>query len=173
MSATVLSGRDRAILRAVLKGRAELVAGRTPELLIDGRWCCDQTAAHALCAAGLIAAIRPATTGVRVRCALSRPGFAALAAVPSETPRPGGMSLASLRRVGSPNTHHASGEDPMLTTTNPDCLALDHDWDWGVEPCPCGRPHTFRICARCLIVDDPACDATETTGITDGSEVLI
>ena len=35
-----LSCRDRAILRAVAKGGAELLAGAEPDLFLDGR-CCD------------------------------------------------------------------------------------------------------------------------------------
>jgi hypothetical protein len=162
MTAVVtLTSRDRAILGAVREGRVELVAGRTPELVIDGRWCCDQVAAHALCRAGLIIATGAALPGVRVECALSRAAFAALAGVTPEMPRPGGHSAKNAHRVGFPTTHHASGEDQMLTITNPDCLAVGCDWDWGVEPCSCGRAHTFRICARCLVSDDPECDATD------------
>jgi hypothetical protein len=39
-----LSGRDRAILRAVAAGGAELVFGAEPDLLLQGRCCCDQVA---------------------------------------------------------------------------------------------------------------------------------
>jgi hypothetical protein len=82
--------------------------------------------------------------------------------LPMKTPRPGGLSLESLRRVGSPNTHDRSGEDPMVLTknpaprtVNPDCVALGCDWDWGVEFCPgCGLSHTYRICLRCLTPDN-------------------
>jgi hypothetical protein len=59
----------------------------------------------------------------------------------------------------------------MVRTDNPDCAWLGCDWDWGTEPCSRGRAHTFRICARCLLTDDPACDATEIT--TDGAEVAV
>ena len=55
-TATTLSGRDRAILRAVAAGGAELQLGAEPDLFLDGRCCCDQTAAHYLVHAGLIAA---------------------------------------------------------------------------------------------------------------------
>jgi hypothetical protein len=55
-------------------------------------------------------------------------------------------------------------------TTNPDCLALGCDWDWGTQPCECGRPHTFRICAHCLLLDDPVCDAAEDAAEDDGDE---
>ena len=53
---STLSGRDRAILRAVAAGGAELQLGSEPELFFDGRSCCDQSAAHYLVRAGLIAA---------------------------------------------------------------------------------------------------------------------
>ena len=53
---STLSGRDRAILRAVAAGGAELQLGTEPDLFFDGRCCCDQAAAHLLVRAGLIAA---------------------------------------------------------------------------------------------------------------------
>ena len=56
---TTLSGRDRAILRAVAAGGAELQLGTEPDLFFDGRSCCDQTAAHYLVHAGLITAAAP------------------------------------------------------------------------------------------------------------------
>ena len=37
---STLSGRDRAILRAVAAGGAELVLGTEPDLFLDGRCCC-------------------------------------------------------------------------------------------------------------------------------------
>ncbi len=47
MTATsTLSGRDRAILRAVAAGGAQLRLGAEPDLFFDGRSCCDQSAAH-------------------------------------------------------------------------------------------------------------------------------
>jgi hypothetical protein len=55
-----LSARDRSILRAVAGGRAELVWGSEPDLYLDGRFCCDQSAVHRLVRTGLIA---PATEG--------------------------------------------------------------------------------------------------------------
>ncbi len=42
-----LTGRDRAILRAVARGDAELACGAEPDLFLDGRCCCDQLAAAA------------------------------------------------------------------------------------------------------------------------------
>jgi hypothetical protein len=75
---TLLSGRDRAILRAVAAGDAELVLGPGPDLLLGGRCCCDQGAAHRLVRAGLI---RPATLGAcgeRVAAVVTSEGLSAL-----------------------------------------------------------------------------------------------
>ena len=55
-----MSARDRAILRAVAVGRAELVCGCVPHLLVDGLHVCDQDT-HAL--AGLIAPAIPGRVG--------------------------------------------------------------------------------------------------------------
>ena len=77
-----LTRRDRAILTAVANGRAELVLGAEPDLLLDGRCCCDQVAAHRLARAGLIApATKAARQGVgqRVPAALTPAGTAQLA----------------------------------------------------------------------------------------------
>lgn len=51
-----LSGRERALLRAVAAGRCELGGGCEPVLLIDGLTCADSGAARRLVAAGLIGA---------------------------------------------------------------------------------------------------------------------
>jgi hypothetical protein len=77
MTAT-LTGRDRAILRAVATGGAELVAGAEPDLLLDGRYCCDQTAAHRLARAGLIAPATVAGVGQRVAAVLTAAGTTAV-----------------------------------------------------------------------------------------------
>jgi len=63
---STLSGRDRAILRAVAAGGAELALGTEPDLFLDGRCCCDQSAAHRLVRAGLIAAATLGLVGQRV-----------------------------------------------------------------------------------------------------------
>jgi hypothetical protein len=58
----------------------------------------------------------------------------------------------------------AQGLDPITgvhQTTNPDCLALGCDWDWGPGLCECGQRHTFRTCRRCRFSDDPICAADE------------
>jgi hypothetical protein len=49
-----LSGRDRALLRAVAAGRCQLGAGWQPVLLVDGLACADSLAGQRLVAAGLI-----------------------------------------------------------------------------------------------------------------------
>ena len=75
---STLSGRDRAILRAVSAGAAEMALGSEPDLFIDGRCCCDQSAAHHLVRAGLIAATTLGLVGQRVAAALTPAGHRAL-----------------------------------------------------------------------------------------------
>ena len=72
--AIALTHRDRAILRAVAGGTAELIGGSQPDLLVDGRCCCDQMAARRLAHAGLIAGAAPATIGERVPARLTQAG---------------------------------------------------------------------------------------------------
>ena len=71
-----MTARDRALLRAVGVGRAELVCGCEPHLLVDGRHVCDQDT-HAL--AGLIAPAIPGQVGMRVLAVLTDAGRRALA----------------------------------------------------------------------------------------------
>jgi hypothetical protein len=73
-----LSCRDRAILRAVAKGGAELTGGAEPDLLLDGRFCADQSAAHRLARAGLIATAGSGAPGSRVTARLTSVGYDAL-----------------------------------------------------------------------------------------------
>jgi hypothetical protein len=75
---STLSGRDRAILRAVAAGGAELQLGSEPDLFFDGRSCCDQSAAHYLVRAGLIAAATLGLVGRRVDAVLTPAGHEAL-----------------------------------------------------------------------------------------------
>jgi hypothetical protein len=75
---TTLSGRDRAILRAVAAGGAELQLGTEPDLFFDGRCCCDQIAAHSLVHAGLIAPATLGLVGRRVAAVLTPAGHDAL-----------------------------------------------------------------------------------------------
>ena len=77
-SMNTLSGRDRAILRAVAAGGAELRLGAEPDLFLDGRCCCDQSAAHHLVHAGLIAATALKLVSQRVAAALTPAGRQAL-----------------------------------------------------------------------------------------------
>jgi hypothetical protein len=69
-----LTGRERAILRAVAAGSAELTGGREPDLLLDGRYCCDQGAVHRLVQAGLIAPARVCAVGDRVPAQVTTAG---------------------------------------------------------------------------------------------------
>lgn len=79
-----LSARDRAILRAVGTGTAELVWSAEPDLYLDGRFCCDQAAVHRLVRAGLIApAVGAALLGAaagRVQARVTAAGARAIAA---------------------------------------------------------------------------------------------
>ena len=75
-----LTHRDRAILRAVAGGTAELLGGSEPDLLVDGRCCCDQPAVRRLAHAGLIIAARPAVLGQRVPARLTAAGHQELLA---------------------------------------------------------------------------------------------
>ncbi|MGH8963716.1 MAG: hypothetical protein ACRDXB_00030 [Actinomycetes bacterium] len=52
-TSTILSHRDRAVLRAVAAGRCTVAAGAV--LAVDGMGCCDQFVGHRLTTAGLIA----------------------------------------------------------------------------------------------------------------------
>lgn len=74
-----LSHRDRAILRAVAGGGAQLVVSAEPDLFLDGRCCSDQPAAHRLAHAGLIAPVFPARAGERVAAELTAAGVVLLA----------------------------------------------------------------------------------------------
>jgi hypothetical protein len=71
---TALTYRDRAILRAVAGGTAELLGGSQPDLMVDGRCCSDQMAAHRLAHAGLIVGARPSVVGQRVPARLTAAG---------------------------------------------------------------------------------------------------
>jgi hypothetical protein len=69
-----LSVRDRAILREVAEGRAELVWGSEPDLYIEGRSCCDQSAVHRLVRAGLIAPAVEVAVGRRIPATITTAG---------------------------------------------------------------------------------------------------
>jgi hypothetical protein len=74
-----LTHRDRAILRAVAVGTAEMVVGAVPDLMLDGRCCADQLAAHRLARVGLIAATRQGMAGRLVPARLTAAGRSVLA----------------------------------------------------------------------------------------------
>lgn len=73
-----LNHRERATLRAVATGRAQLTHSREPDLFIDGLAVCDQTCARRLANLGLIAAARDGQPGERVPAVLTKAGEAAL-----------------------------------------------------------------------------------------------
>jgi hypothetical protein len=75
-----LTHRDRAILRAVAGGTAELLGGAHPNLFVDGLCCSDQMAARRLARAGLIARAVPAARGQRVPARLTPAGHQELLA---------------------------------------------------------------------------------------------
>jgi hypothetical protein len=56
----VLTGRDRAVLRAIAAGRCQLGVGYAPVLRIDGFGCADSSVGHRLLAAGLVYPADPA-----------------------------------------------------------------------------------------------------------------
>ena len=72
----MVTARDHALLRAVQVGRAELICGCEPHLLVDGLHVCDQDT-HAL--AGLIAPAIPGRVGMRVLAVLTDAGRRAMA----------------------------------------------------------------------------------------------
>jgi hypothetical protein len=75
-----LTHRDRAILRAVAGGTAELLGGAHPDLLVDGLCCSDQMAARRLTRAGLIAGAAAVSCGRRVPARLTPAGHQGLLA---------------------------------------------------------------------------------------------
>ncbi len=60
METFTVSGRDRAVLRAIAMGRCQLGAGCEPVLLVDGLGCADFSTGGRLVAAGLVAPPDPA-----------------------------------------------------------------------------------------------------------------
>ncbi|MFD1148111.1 hypothetical protein [Saccharothrix hoggarensis] len=74
-----LSGRAKAMLRAVAAGRAQLTGGREPDLYVDGLPCCDQMATHDLVRAGLLRARRAVRLDERADAELTDEGRAAIA----------------------------------------------------------------------------------------------
>lgn len=58
VTAEQLNYRERATLRAVARGGAEMTCSCEPDLFVDGLACCDQTTVHRLVRQGLIAPAR-------------------------------------------------------------------------------------------------------------------
>ncbi|SFW71438.1 hypothetical protein [Amycolatopsis australiensis] len=75
---TELNHRERATLRAVAGGHAEISCSCEPDLFIDGLSCCDQSTVHRLARLGLIAPARPGKCGERVPALLTEAGVRAL-----------------------------------------------------------------------------------------------
>lgn len=75
---TELNHRERATLRAVAGGHAEISCSCEPDLFIDGLSCCDQSTVHRLARLGMIAPARPGKRGERVPALLTDVGSLAL-----------------------------------------------------------------------------------------------
>ncbi len=73
-----LSGRAKAVLRAVAAGRAQVTGGREPDLYIDGLPCCDQAVPRDLVRAGLLRARRAVGFDERTEAELTDAGRAAI-----------------------------------------------------------------------------------------------
>lgn len=70
--------RHQRILADVAAGRVATTCRGTPELIIDGRCCCDQSAGPLLAAAGWIRPLMSDPTGGPVPAMLTDAGRAAL-----------------------------------------------------------------------------------------------
>ncbi|WP_028847259.1 MULTISPECIES: hypothetical protein [Thermocrispum] len=77
-----LNHRERATLRAVARGGAEITLSAEPDLFIDGLACCDQITVRRLAHRGLIAPGRPGAAGERVPAEITPAGRAALGPIP-------------------------------------------------------------------------------------------
>jgi hypothetical protein len=75
---TTLNHRERATLRAVAEGHAEISCSCEPDLFIDGLSCCDQSTVHRLARLGLIAPARSGKCGQLVPALLTEAGSTAL-----------------------------------------------------------------------------------------------
>ncbi|HJQ47342.1 MAG TPA: hypothetical protein VJ870_13660 [Amycolatopsis sp.] len=73
-----LNHRQRATLRAVAAGRAELTCSCEPDLFIDGLPVCDQPGTRRLASLGLIATARDGQPEERVPAVVTKAGEAAL-----------------------------------------------------------------------------------------------
>lgn len=80
-----LNNRERATLRAVGLGRAEITCSTEPDLFIDGLACCDQFTAHRLAHLRLVIPLRAGRTGERVPALLTDTARAMLG-LPNDAP---------------------------------------------------------------------------------------
>ncbi|GAA4553909.1 hypothetical protein [Amycolatopsis samaneae] len=74
-----LNHRERATLKAVAGGHAEISCSSEPDLFIDGLACCDQPTAHRLARLGFVEPARAGKWGERVPALLTDKGTSALA----------------------------------------------------------------------------------------------
>lgn len=73
-----LNYRERATLRAVALGRAEITCSSEPDLFVDGLACCDQSTVHRLARLGLIEPTAAGRPGQRVPARITALGRSAL-----------------------------------------------------------------------------------------------
>lgn len=73
-----LNYRERATLRAVALGKAEITCSSEPDLFIDGLACCDQSTVHQLAHLGWIAPAMSGRPGERVAAQITALGRAVL-----------------------------------------------------------------------------------------------
>lgn len=81
-----LNHRERATLRAVGLGRAEMTCSCEPDLFIDGLACCDQFTAHRLARLALVVPVRAGIPGERVPAVLTASARAVLGLPPDQAP---------------------------------------------------------------------------------------
>lgn len=77
-----LNPRERATLRAVALGGAEITHSKAPDLFLDGLPCCDQSTARRLAGLGLVQPTRAGHPGERVPAEVTDRGQAALTRKP-------------------------------------------------------------------------------------------
>ncbi|QFU93170.1 hypothetical protein [Amycolatopsis sp. YIM 10] len=91
-----LSHRERAILRAVGRGRAETTCSSEPDLFVDGLACCHQNTVRELAHRGLFTAAAAGARGCRVPAKLTAAGYRAIGfRVISRAAEPGPGSAAA------------------------------------------------------------------------------
>ncbi|MPY85035.1 MAG: hypothetical protein GEV00_17315 [Actinophytocola sp.] len=73
-----LNYRERATLRAVALGQAEITCSSEPDLFIDGLSCCDQSTVHRLARLGWIESTVSGKPGERVAAQITPLGRAVL-----------------------------------------------------------------------------------------------